>query len=166
MTMTNSEFFKNVGIPDREAELKDVSKSALFNRIIELEDDLILAKDERDINYKENSESLLEIDKLKKDKSDLCMDVVELQQRNEAYFQNEKKLLEENENLKVLISQLQQDGKKLTEENFENYKLLKSLEKQINNYSSDTKTMDDDNRLYQIENEQLKNQIKELKEDK
>jgi len=166
MTMTNSEFFKNVGIPDREAELKDVSKSALFNRIIELEDDLILAKDERDINYKENSESLLEIDKLKKDKSDLCMDVVELQQRNEAHFQNEKKLLEENENLKVLISQLQQDGKKLTEENFENYKLLKSLEKQINNYSSDTKTMDDDNRLYQIENEQLKNQIKELKEDK
>jgi len=164
--MTNSEFFKNVGIPDREAELKDVSKSALFNRIIELEDDLILAKDERDINYKENSESLLEIDKLKKDKSDLCMDVVELQQRNEAHFQNEKKLLEENENLKVLISQLQQDGKKLTEENFENYKLLKSLEKQINNYSSDTKTMDDDNRLYQIENEQLKNQIKELKEDK
>ena len=166
MTMTNSEFFKNVGIPDREAELKDVSKSALFNRIIELEDDLILAKDERDINYKENSESLLEIDKLKKDKNDLCMDVVELQQRNEAHFQNEKKLLEENENLKVLISQLQQDGKKLTEENFENYKLLKSLEKQINNYSSDTKTMDDDNRLYQIENEQLKNQIKELKEDK
>jgi len=166
MTMTNSEFFKNVGIPDREAELKDVSKSALFNRIIELEDDLILAKDERDINYKENSESLLEIDKLKKDKSDLCMDVVELQQRNEAHFQNEKRLLEENENLKVLISQLQQDGKKLTEENFENYKLLKSLEKQINNYSSDTKTMDDDNRLYQIENEQLKNQIKELKEDK
>ena len=166
MTMTNSEFFKNVGIPDREAELKDVSKSALFNRIVELEDDLILAKDERDINYKENSESLLEIDKLKKDKSDLCMDVVELQQRNEAYFQNEKILLEENENLKVLISQLQQDGKKLTEENFENYKLLKSLEKQINNYSSDTKTMDDDNRLYQIENEQLKNQIKELKEDK
>jgi len=164
--MTNSEFFKNVGIPDREAELKDVSKSALFNRIIELEDDLILAKDERDINYKENSESLLEIDKLKKDKSDLCMDVVELQQRNEAHFQNEKRLLEENENLKVLISQLQQDGKKLTEENFENYKLLKSLEKQINNYSSDTKTMDDDNRLYQIENEQLKNQIKELKEDK
>ena len=166
MTMTNSEFFKNVGIPDREAQLKDVSKSALFNRIIELEDDLILAKDERDINYKENSESLLEIDKLKKDKSDLCMDVVELQQRNEAHFQNEKRLLEENENLKVLISQLQQDGKKLTEENFENYKLLKSLEKQINNYSSDTKTMDDDNRLYQIENEQLKNQIKELKEDK
>jgi chromosome segregation ATPase len=166
MTMTNSEFFKNVGIPDREAELRDVSKSALFNRIIELEDDLILAKDERDINYKENSESLLEIDKLKKDKSDLCMDVVELQQRNEAHFQNEKRLLEENENLKVLISQLQQDGKKLTEENFENYKLLKSLEKQINNYSSDTKTMDDDNRLYQIENEQLKNQIKELKEDK
>lgn len=166
MTMTNSEFFKNVGIPDREAELKDVSKSALFNRIIELEDDLILAKDERDINYKENSESLLEIDKLKKDKNDLCMDVVELQQRNEAHFQNEKRLLEENENLKVLISQLQQDGKKLTEENFENYKLLKSLEKQINNYSSDTKTMDDDNRLYQIENEQLKNQIKELKEDK
>ena len=166
MTMTNSEFFKNVGIPDREAELKDVSKSALFNRIVELEDDLILAKDERDINYKENSESLLEIDKLKKDKSDLCMDVVELQQRNEAYFQNEKRLLEENENLKVLISQLQQDGKKLTEENFENYKLLKSLEKQINNYSSDTKIMDDDNRLYQIENEQLKNQIKELKEDK
>ena len=102
----------------------------------------------------------------KKDKSDLCMDVVELQQRNEVYFQNEKRLLEENENLKVLISQLQQDGKKLTEENFENYKLLKSLEKQINNYSSDTKTMDDDNRLYQIENEQLKNQIKELKEDK
>jgi len=164
--MTNSEFFKNVGIPDREDELKDVSKSALLNRIIELEDDLILAKDERDINYKENSESLLEIDKLKKDKSDLCMDVVELQQRNEAHFQNEKRLLEENENLKVLISQLQQDGKKLTEENFENYKLLKSLEKQINNYSSDTKTMDDDNRLYQIENEQLKNQIKELKEDK
>jgi chromosome segregation ATPase len=136
MTMTNSEFFKNVGIPDREAELKDVSKSALFNKIIELEDDLILAKDERDINYKENSESLLEIDKLKKDKSDLCMDVVELQQRNEAHFQNEKRLLEENENLKVLISQLQQDNKKLTEENFENYKLLKSLEKQINNYSS------------------------------
>lgn len=130
-TMTNSDFFKKVGIPDREAELKDVSKSALLNRIVELEDDLILAKDERDINYKENSQSLNEIEKLKKDKSDLCMDVVELQQRNERHHQNEKKLIEENENLKVIISQVQEESKKLTEENLENYKLLKSLEKEI-----------------------------------
>ena len=131
MTMTNSDFFKKVGIPDREAELKDVSKSALLNRIVELEDDLILAKDERDINYKENSESLNQIEKLKKDKSDLCMDVVELQQRNETHHQNEKKLIEENENLKVIISQVQEESKNLTKENLENYKLLKSLEKEI-----------------------------------
>ena len=129
--MTNSDFFKKVGIPDREAELKDVSKSALLNRIVELEDDLILAKDERDINYKENSESLNQIEKLKKDKSDLCMDVVELQQRNETHHQNEKKLIEENENLKVIISQVQEESKNLTKENLENYKLLKSLEKEI-----------------------------------
>jgi chromosome segregation ATPase len=129
--MTNSEFFKKVGIPNREEELKDISKSALLDKIIKLEDELKLAIEERDLNYDENAEAQQKIKELEQDKSDLCMDVVELQQRNETHNQNEKKLMEENENLKLIIGHVKDESKKITEENFENYKLLKSLEKEL-----------------------------------
>jgi len=135
--MTNSEFFKKLGIPNREEELKDISKSALLDKIIKLEDELKLAIEERDLNYDENAEAQKKIKELEQDKSDLCMDVVELQQRNETHNQNEKKLMEENENLKLIIGHVKDESKKITEENFENYKLLKSLEKELKELKED-----------------------------
>lgn len=113
--MKNNTFFGKTIIEDKEAELKDITKSALVhNLVIEVDAKNEITK-ERDEIYSENEKLFEENEMLKKRVKFLQRQCWKVKQIKQGFTNMFERTYEENKNFQTIIDRMNEEIKELRE---------------------------------------------------